>query len=77
MHPNTAASTMTLVIILYHTKGNPPKDISLPNMPVHPAKNTAMCSIIRVKVFSLISFLDVCFGATKIINKKMLKRLQI
>ena len=52
MTANTAASTTTLVIILYQTKGSPPSEISRPKMPVQPAKNTAICKMIRVSVFS-------------------------
>ena len=51
---STAASTTTLVIILYHTRGSPPNDMSRPKMPVHPARNTAICRIMSVKVFSFI-----------------------
>lgn len=54
MKARTANSTMTLAIILYHTSGSPPSEMSLPKMPVHPAKNTAICRIIKVNVFSFI-----------------------
>ena len=56
IQPSTAVSTTTLVIILYHTNGSPPNEMSLPKMPVHPARNTATCRIIRVNVFSLMFF---------------------
>ena len=54
MKPSTAVSTTTLVIILYHTSGNPSKETSRPKMPVHPARKTATCKIIKVIVFSFI-----------------------
>jgi len=51
---STANNTTTLAIILYHTRGSPPSEMSLPKMPVHPAKNTAICRMMRVTVFSFI-----------------------
>ena len=33
---------------LYHTSGSPPNEMILPNMPVHPARKTAICSRISV-----------------------------
>ena len=40
----TAARTGTLTIIRYHTKGSPPRVMSRPRIPVHPARKTAVWS---------------------------------
>ena len=50
MSASTAASAASATIDLYHTSGSPPNEMILPNMPVHPARKTAICSRISVRV---------------------------
>ena len=44
------ASTGTLIIMRYHTSGSPPREIILPRIPVHPARNTAVWRMTSVFV---------------------------
>jgi hypothetical protein len=48
MMASTKVRVATLTIILYHTRGSPPREINLPKIPVHPARKTARWSMKRV-----------------------------
>ena len=48
----TSISATTLTRIRYHTKGIPLREINRPKMPVRPARKTAVCRIISVRVVS-------------------------
>ena len=53
MRMSTAARETSAIIERYQTRGRPPKEMILPNIPVHPARKTATCSRIRVPVLLL------------------------
>ena len=55
INARTMVRTAMLTIIRYHTRGRPPREISLPKMPVQPARNTAVWSRISVLVSLLLN----------------------
>ena len=52
-----AARVTRAIIDLYQTRGRPAKEMILPNIPVHPARKTAIFSRIRVRVLSFTCYL--------------------
>jgi hypothetical protein len=53
----TIARVTRAIIDLYQTRGRPPKEMILPNIPVHPARKTAIFSRIRVRVLRFTDYL--------------------